>query len=71
MTFPRSIRTVLAVALFGLVQFGLVADARAGLPSASDASGRTRSLMPERSAACRKFKAVHRVVVARDPQHDR
>lgn len=35
MPFPRSIRTVLAVALFGLVQFGLVADARADLPSAS------------------------------------
>ena len=35
MTFPRSIRTVLAVALFGLVQFGLVANARADLPSAS------------------------------------
>jgi hypothetical protein len=35
MTFPRSTRAVLAVALFGLVQFGLVADARADLPSAS------------------------------------
>jgi hypothetical protein len=35
MTFPRSIRAVLAAALFGLVQFGLVADARADLPSAS------------------------------------
>ena len=35
MTFPRNIRAVLAVALVGLVQVGLVADARADLPSAS------------------------------------
>ena len=35
MTFPRSIRAVLAAALVGLVQFGLAADARADLPSAS------------------------------------
>ena len=35
MTFQRSIRTALAVALVGLGQFGLVADARADLPAAS------------------------------------
>ena len=69
MTFPRNIRAVLAVALVGLVQVGLVADARADLRRRRR-SRRTRSLMAECSAACRS-SGVHRVVVADEPRHDR
>ena len=70
MTFPRSIRTVLAVALFGLVQFGLVADARADLPSASTLAQNalTHAGVVLRPAA---VQAVHRLVAAGDPRHDR